>query len=294
MNWQWRRRSAPLAAIALVAGLLLSADSSEASFPGQNGQIAFDSNASLAGVEIYTMAANGTDARRLTDFGNAELPSFSANGKEIVFGGSRTGVSFADVQVFEMNADGSHIKQVTHGSSPSSYPSFSPNGKEIAFVKLRLAQIWVVNTNGLHATRLGSGFAPSFSPNGKKIIYYVSNPDTGVDQVWVMDSNGSHKTMLVQNASDPVFSPNGKQVVFESGSGGLFVMSAAGGDKRRLTTSGTSPAFSPDGTKIAFEQSSSGFADEIWVMKANGSDKKRLTAAGGEGDADPNWGPSPG
>jgi TolB protein len=105
--------------------------------------------------------------------------------------------------------------------------------------------------------------------------------------------------------SNPVWSPDGRRIVFES-NWQLWVMNADGSAQRRLTRNGArnlAPAWSPDGRRIAFERrigrvqstswcSGCGTAKffEVWVMNADGSGQQRLTRTRTRNLA-PSWSP---
>jgi len=78
-------------------------------------------------------------------------------------------------------------------------------------------------------------------------------------QVWIMNLDGSDKRMLVDYASEPCFSPDGKQVVYyhweTAGNGGFFIINADGTGNRKIRTEPASafPAWSPDGGTIAYQ-----------------------------------------
>ena len=54
-------------------------------------------------------------------------------GKRIAFMSNRDG----DYEIFVMDADGSHVKQLTHNNKKDLYPAWSPDGKRIAFTSDR-------------------------------------------------------------------------------------------------------------------------------------------------------------
>ena len=79
-----------------------------AAFPGQNGKIVFSSNPNVlrqANANIYTINPDGTGQTRLTRGTKSdEFPSFSPNGKKIVF--DRFVIGDFCSQIYVMDADG--------------------------------------------------------------------------------------------------------------------------------------------------------------------------------------------
>lgn len=71
----------------------------------------------------------------------------------------------------------------------------------------------------------------------------------------------------------------------------IWTVSPNGAAERRLTFTGNngSPTWSPDGRQIAFESSRAGSSD-IWVMRADGSHQHRVTF-GPADQTDPTWSP---
>jgi TolB protein len=107
------------------------------------------------------------------------------------------------------------------------------------------------------AAALVSAQAPATRPS---LAYQLTHVDTG----------------------EPFFSPDGKQVVFESlvaGKYQLFVMNADGSKVRQITHDNTNhdtPSWSPDGRRFAFASDRNGHS-VIYMMNVDGSGEERLT-----------------
>jgi Tol biopolymer transport system component len=121
---------------------------------------------------------------------------------------------------------------------------------------------------------------PVAPAQGLEKIVYVNE-----SKIFSINADGSGETRLSTEhdfSEDPVFSPNGSRVAYNSEremNWDIYVMGADGSRQTRLTTHpayDVCPAWSPDGLKIAFTSFRDGNA-EIYVMNADGSRQTRLT-----------------
>ncbi len=86
-------------------------------------------------MEIYTADADGSHARRLTDFGCASFaPSFTPDGRRLIFSSNKNKCDSREFDLFMMDADGRNLEQLTSLGGFTSFPEFSPDGKKLVFI----------------------------------------------------------------------------------------------------------------------------------------------------------------
>ncbi|HBE82529.1 MAG: PD40 domain-containing protein [Blastocatellia bacterium] len=200
--------------------------------------------------ELYTAKADGTDIKRLTNVpGYDAEATVSPDGKKIVFTSERDG----DLDLYSMDVDGRNVKRLTNEIGYDGGAFYSPDSKmivyrrsspkteaEIARYKDLLAkklvvptvfEIWVMNADGSNkrqVTNLGSAsFAPFFTPDGKKIIFCTNYFDPNrtdrrrqpnFDLALInLDGTGIERVTFNETFDGfPIFSPDGKKLVFAS------------------------------------------------------------------------------
>jgi len=209
--------------------------------------------------EIFTIRANGTHRRKLTDNSVQDIePAFSPNGRHIIFSRNLPG----GYEIFKMRSDGSHQRQLTHDSTGRGVvgATFSPSGRKIAYVQRDLRpypdnyDLFHMRPDGTHRRQIAVGNNPDYSPYGRHIVADVTvtgGTEGNTEDILKVEPNGSHHVSLTSTPDifdiDPAFSPNARWVVW-SQDRAIFKMRPNGSYPHRLTSPALSdwlPAWQP-------------------------------------------------
>jgi Tol biopolymer transport system component len=172
------------------------------------------------------------------------------------------------------------LSQVTFSESIEQYPSWSPNGKELAFSREEsgIRSIFVKDLSTGDERRITSGtfddIQASWSPDGRTILYVrARTPGRKLEpgdvfglffegNVWSVDIETQKETLLIQNAFNPEYSPDGKQIACDASWAGprrIWAVDNLGQNPQQLTSDSSEgvnhvrPRWSPDGTRIVFQ-----------------------------------------
>jgi eukaryotic-like serine/threonine-protein kinase len=217
--------------------------------------------------DLYVSRVAGGERVKLTkDISRKGEPSFSPDGERIAL--ARKVPGEATSEVCTIAAFGGEIVAVARGGS---MPTWSPDGNRLTFVMRKEGEpeeLSIATVDGTETRVILAGDAiypfvgrPSWSPDGKWIAVARSR---GGDsrEIWLVPLNGKNATQLTHGSAgmssdSPVFSADGRGVVYQSNQGGarnLWYLELNGRGARQLTAGpgpDSSPSVARDGT-IAF------------------------------------------
>src|SRR3989344_4825962 len=254
--------------------------------------------------DIALINEDGTGLQRLTTNPGQDLePTWSPDGKELLFTSHRTG----GTAVWRMDSDGSNQRDITSNIvERARQADWCSNGKIVVAYRHKgdsEAGIGIIDPNGISFTSIYSeprtvripGW-PKWSPSCSEVAFerYVN----GNWEIYTMNSDGTNQrnipNNLIVNDQQATWSPDGTKMVFISdraNPGGitnglldidLYIMNNDGTNITRLTYDigpEADPDWSNDGEKIIFAGGSTNNF-HLYLINENGTNMVRLTNNG--------------
>ncbi|MGC2100554.1 MAG: protein kinase [Candidatus Sulfotelmatobacter sp.] len=164
--------------------------------------------------------------------GVEEYPAWSPNGKALLYTGEVGKIR----KIFRKDLVSGQDSQLTHGDFDELQPTWSPDGKQTAFVRARQSGV-----------KLQPGDVFGQFQDG---------------DVWVLDLASGEESKLVENAFNPVYSPDGQRIAVDASWAGprrVWLLDRQGHNPQQVTTDTSeevahlAPTWSPDGKKIVFQ-----------------------------------------
>jgi TolB protein len=142
---------------------------------------------------------------------NDGWPTWTPDGKHILFSSIPAGQNTSDI--YEMDPDGSNVRQLTHGVLEkfnfNQFPSVSPDGQQILFacgVRGGESQICLMGIDGSQPLQLTQSptfkDAPAWSPDGTKIVYAQILDNDGNQNIYTMNKDGSDQRPVTHGVGE--------------------------------------------------------------------------------------------
>ncbi len=276
------------------------ADEIIATFTGTRGpfdsRIAFLSTRGGRFKDVYVMAADGEDVRRVTDENTLNLsPSWGPDGRSLLVTSYRDG----NPDLFTIALPSGPWRRLSALRGLNLGGRWAPDARTVA-VTLEFdgnPEIALLSADGALLRRLTDHWAVDvsahWSPDGSQLVFCSDR--SGAPQIYVMDADGSgvHRvSTLGQYNTSPAWSPAGDRIAYVTRAGGRFqivTVKVDGSDARQITTQGSNedPSWSPDGRYLVFSSTRRG-APRLYLSDASGVNQFELTTGRG-GDSSPAW-----
>jgi Tol biopolymer transport system component len=138
---------------------------------------------------------DGSQAKQITNIGDAGTPRWSPDGRGIAFDANINGAS----AIFTIAADGGAPRVMVSGNGNNEVPSWSHDGQYLYFSSDRgegRFQVWRLALKDGHQEQISKngGFAPLESSDGKTIYYAESRYPS--PHIWQMPKDGGPETMV--------------------------------------------------------------------------------------------------
>jgi Tol biopolymer transport system component len=94
-------------------------------------------------LEIWVMRADGSEKRRVTDFGGANwAPFFHPSGEKIIFASDMDNTSprVPNFELYMVDLDGTDLERLTFDEAFDGFPIFSPDGTKLLWASNRFSE----------------------------------------------------------------------------------------------------------------------------------------------------------
>ena len=265
--------------------------------------LAYHSSGNDSDIFVYEVESGNT--RNITNSESFDAdPSFSPDGRQIVFVSTRDG----NGEIYSIDVEGGNLRRLTFDPKTDAHPAFSPDGTQISFTSDREnenADLYLMNADGGNTVKLtrldksnetvGPG---GWSSDGTRIVF--ASDRNGKDDIYVVRAETVRPHLVSSAAERDIrsfsLSPNGTSLVYveelDDRSGELRLLDLETGRTsflRKTEIAFTKVDWSPLGDQIAFHDRVEGNS-EVCSVRPDGREFRFLTNDPAQ-DAGASWSP---
>ena len=197
--------------------------------------------------DLFLFVFKGATLKRLTtNIGNVVSPTFSPDGKKILFANR---VGDGPTSLWTVDSTGENSDLLYSGTSTIVAVDWAPVGDRIAFAmsvnQPDSYEVFIMNADGSNVRQLtrnlpGIGGSLDWSPDGKSLLIYAG--PSGNRNIFLIDVDAETAAQLTNggNNASASFSPDGQWIAFNSlrnnDQADIFIMRPDGSDLRQVTT----------------------------------------------------------
>jgi Tol biopolymer transport system component len=257
--------------------------------------------------DVYSIALDGTDLRRLTETPDSEeYLSRSPDGTRLAYYATNDGRAWS---VYVSNSDGTERRRVARYSRSDNFrepPAWSRDGRQIAYTQgfgctgavCEVEEVWATNVvSGLSRRLATRAVEPAWSAT--RLAYTRARLIMGREPTYRMSLvvarlDGSRPRVLVRGGQGPSWSPSGRFLAYRGFDGygptHVFRIRNDGAQRRRLRSPFDSSivSWSPDRRHIAVV---GGTLPTLYVLRANGRGLRSLGRLEPELEENFSWSP---
>jgi len=265
---------------------------SEQFTPG-GGSVVYQTACGEPSADLYSISADGTGLRQLTDTPVDETqPAWSPDGTRVAYVEQAVAnkCDGCPDTIWTMNVDGSGVRALTTPSGTDGSwdvsPTWSPDGGTILFGHETYSTATMLGTvpaaGGTVTAFPAKGGYPSWGPARIAVL----RPDTAPTQIQTVLPDGTGTTTVARDGGAAMgslaWSRDGRLAYLRTDGAGHLELVVVGQKAVRLGWLGVPPrtsglAWSPDGTRLAFEGKDAEGVSDVWLVDADGTHLTRLT-----------------
>jgi Tol biopolymer transport system component len=217
----------------------------------------------IRGGNIWIMDMDGSNQRQITFLGNTYSPSWSPDGKRILFE--------RNSEIYIINSDRTGLKKLIDSTlGINQFPTWSADGEKIYYYETDVTHsIVTAKPDGTIIRRYTltssiSSFSPS--PDGKYIYY---SPGSILRKI---DIEKESDDFITNNPTKISFSPDGNSIAYSDGSS-ISLYHIDTGNITFIAPAAQFPCWTPDGKTIVYTS-----GNNLYRINIDGTNQKPLTS----------------